>query len=226
MTDPHITKLQDLFQIGEANSVSLRAISRYGWNLPTMNENFTAAYYPAVEDRWSAAMSRARALNACGYSVYTPLNPVRPEFAEGAVSDVDIITRRLLLVDLDRADTRPDGPPASDDEIRAAFDVADRIEEGLRNFAAFRDASDARPTRVMSGNGVHLLYRLPDLPNDRETRDVVALFLKALASRFNDSSIKVDTTVSNASRITKLPGTVAWKAYEETNRPFREACFV
>lgn len=220
MTGPHITRLQDLFQIGQGNPISLRAISPFEMGLHPVNECFNATDFPEIEDRWAAAMSRAKELNAAGYNLYTLLNPIKPEFPGPAVRDADIVTRRLLLIDLDRADVEVRKVPATNEEIKAAFLVADQIEEWLRN------TYGASPTRVMSGNGIHLLYRLPDLPNDKTTRDRIASVLKTLAGQFNSSSVEVDTTVFNASRITKLPGTVARKGTPEADRPYREACFV
>jgi hypothetical protein len=45
--------------------------------------------------------------------------------------------------------------------------------------------------------------------------------LKRLDARFSDSRVKIDTTVSNAARITKLYGTVARKGADTPDRPHR-----
>jgi hypothetical protein len=69
-----------------------------------------------------------------------------------------------------------------------------------------------------SGNGYHLLYRV-DLPNDRESLELVRGILEALAFRFDDDRVKVDTTTSNAARIWKLYGTTARKGDDTQERP-------
>ena len=57
-------------------------------------------------------------------------------------------------------------------------------------------------TAAESGNGMHLLYAL-DMPNDTESRELVKEVLEALARRFDDGAVKVDTSVYNAGRILK-----------------------
>jgi hypothetical protein len=66
-----------------------------------------------------------------------------------------------------------------------------------------------------SGNGWHLLYPL-DLPNDKQTKEVVKGVLDGLASMFDDEKVKIDTAVHNASRITRLYGTMNRKGDEDT----------
>ncbi|MFL6046309.1 MAG: hypothetical protein ACJ72M_14470 [Propionibacteriaceae bacterium] len=44
-----------------------------------------------------------------------------------------------------------------------------------------------------------------DLPNDEPSRELVHGFLKALAARFDDETIKIDTSVANAARICGYP---------------------
>jgi len=54
----------------------------------------------------------------------------------------------------------------------------------------------------------------------------VEQFLKALAVRFNNSVVGADTSVFNASRITKVIGTVARKGIASEGRPYRIARLV
>ena len=75
----------------------------------------------------------------------------------------------------------------------------------------------------MSGNGHHLYYVLSDIPNDNEATRTIALFLKKLAEKFNNPAVKIDTAVSNASRITKVLGTIARKGIATAERPYRMA---
>jgi hypothetical protein len=80
------------------------------------------------------------------------------------------------------------------------------------------------PPRVTakSGNGYHLIYNI-DLPNDKESADLVKAVLNALASKFDNEFAKVDTTVFNAARIVKAYGTLAAKGDSTPERPHRIA---
>ena len=79
------------------------------------------------------------------------------------------------------------------------------------------------PIRVMSGNGHHLYYVLPEVANDDGAKHYVQSLLKSLAAEFDNDTVKIDTTVFNASRITKVVGTVARKGLESEGRPYRMA---
>ena len=74
------------------------------------------------------------------------------------------------------------------------------------------------PIIADSGNGWHLLYCI-DLPAD--DGGLVARVLKALAAKFSDAAVDIDTKVGNASRICKLYGTVAAKGKHSPERPHR-----
>ncbi|MCJ2180817.1 hypothetical protein [Novosphingobium album (ex Hu et al. 2023)] len=212
-----IERLQALFQIGGENPITLRALAPKGQALSARNLNFRATEFPSVEARWAAFAEQALHLNDTGYNIYTCMNPILPNFTGDAVKDEHILSRRLLLIDLDRSDTND--APATDDEIKLAGHVADDIEGWLR------ERWNSEPTRVMSGNGIHLYYPLDDLPNDQASRDHVRNVLSSLAGQFVNPTIKVDTSVSNASRITKVPGTIARKGTPTEGRPFRKAVF-
>jgi hypothetical protein len=82
-----------------------------------------------------------------------------------------------------------------------------------------------QPMLNSSGNGAHLMYPFNE-PNDDATRDLIQSFLKSLANRFNEPGIEVDTTVYNAARIWRLPGTYACKGDSTTERPHRLASII
>jgi hypothetical protein len=75
----------------------------------------------------------------------------------------------------------------------------------------------------MSGNGHHLYYVLPEISNDEESRKCFQVLLNSLASEFDNEVVKIDTTVFNASRITKVVGTIARKGLKSAERPYRMA---
>lgn len=76
---------------------------------------------------------------------------------------------------------------------------------------------------MMSGNGYHLYYVLNELLNDEMHKKLVEGALRELAEKFNTGIVAVDTVVFNASRITKVPGTIARKGENTTERPHRMA---
>jgi P4 family phage/plasmid primase-like protien len=76
-----------------------------------------------------------------------------------------------------------------------------------------------------SGNGFHLLYSI-DLPNDQVHHDLAMRVLQTLSQRFSDDAVKLDTTVANASRITKLYGTWARKGAPTAERPHRRSALL
>jgi len=213
-----LARLQGLFQIGEQNPITLRGIFPGKLKKPAVNLNFCASDHASIEDRWAAFAEQAESLNRHGYNIYTCINPIRPDLREGAVNDNDITHRRLLLIDLDRTGTHD--APATDDEIKLASLVADSIEGWLA------ERYDGEPTRTMSGSGIHLYYPLAETPNNRESRDHVRNVLKSLAQKFDTPDIHLDLAVSNASRITKVPGSVARKGSPTEDRPFRKAVFL
>ena len=208
-------------ELSEGAPISLRALKPKGsqLNLFTKNLTFHPSEYDSADALRLAFEDRAIALNEAGYNVYTVMNQIRSDFyGHEAVKDVDVTHRKNLLVDLDRIDDT--SFPASDAEIDAAFELGRHVEGYLRA-EGFPD-----PHWVHSGNGYHLYYRLAPIPESERARKVVEQFLKALAVRFNNSVAGVDTSVFNASRITKVIGTVARKGIASEGRPYRIARLV
>ncbi len=213
-----LAKMWPIFPIGHDNPISLRAISPA---LSPTNITFTAREYPDTQVRQRAFEVEALRLNEQGYNVYIVMNPINPDFEGGrsnglAVCDEHIACRHRLLIDLDRVEVLK--APATATDIQEAGDVADRISDYLQS------AHAVEPFRVMSGNGIHLYVPLDDFPNDNSSNESCRQVLRALAQRFNTDNIKVDTAVYNASRITKVPGTIARKGDEAHGRPYRMAC--
>lgn len=218
-----LSKMWPIFPIGQINPISLRAI----WpkdaprRLPVQNMTFNATEFPELEARKQAFADAALELNSIGYNTYVVFNQIKADF-EGdlhnrmAVGDAHIASRQRLLIDLDRTGILDE--PATDAEIEEAFAVSEKISAHLN------DQFGLEPFKVMSGNGIHLYLPLDDIPNDPASNSCCQAMLKALARRFNTDNIKVDQAVYNASRITKVPGTIARKGCETAERPFRMAC--
>ena len=123
--------------------------------------------------------------------------------------------RDLLLIDIDRVEKKK--APANDSEVEAANQLA----EDVMSYLAAKDWPE--PIRVMSGNGHHLYYVLSKFANTEASTSYVQSFLKSLATEFDNDTVQIDSAVFNASRITKVVGTVARKGLESEGRPYRIA---
>jgi RecA-family ATPase len=157
--------------------------------------------------------------------IYLTLNPVRPDLlarahnrlrphAEETSTDRDVSRRRWLLIDIDPV--RPTGISATEEELAAAGETARKISAFLASWGW------PRPLLTLSGNGAHLLYRI-ELANDEAARELVRRVLEALDARFSTEVVRVDTSVHNAARICKVPGTLAAKGDSTKERPHRRA---
>lgn len=146
--------------------------------------------------------------------VYFTLNPVEPK-TKGAAGDNEIARLTALGIDCDAV--RTSGISSTDAEHDAALKRACEVRLYLMDEFGFPvlDLCD-------SGNGGHVNCRI-DLPNDEPSRKRVEEFLAALARRFPDDVVKVDTTVANPSRIWKTYGTMACKGSDTPDRPHRLA---
>jgi len=217
MDDNGIAEIKKLWRLIATSSTSileLRAIWP-GRSKPPVTEHFRAETYPTIDARKEAFERSALHHNAQGYNCYIVMNPIAPDFEGKAASDRDIAYRDLLLIDIDRAAKAKE--PASDAEIEEARKLADDVEAYLST------RWDGQPIRVMSGNGHHIYLPLSDVPNSDAATRAIEQFLKTLAKKFNNAQVRIDTTVFNASRITKVIGTVARKGTEAPGRPYRMA---
>lgn len=174
----------------------------------------------------SAKLAKDAASIKRAKGIYFIPNPVKPALLARATnsaravgkgdpttSDNDIECRRWLLIDADAV--RPAGIAASDEEHAAALARVAQIAAWLT------EQGWPAPIEADSGNGGHLLYRI-DLPTD--DGGLVQRCLEALASRFDDATVKIDKSVFNPARIWKLYGTLACKgdaAAAAIGRPHR-----
>jgi replicative DNA helicase len=150
--------------------------------------------------------------------IYVVMNPfAEAAIANATVNDAAVTRRRWLLIDLDPV--RPKDANATDAELDAATKRAAKVSEDLTALGW------PLPVSAISGNGAHLLYRL-DEPNDAATTELTENVLAALAEKYTDEQVELDTTVSNASRITKLYGTLTRKGATTEERPWRPSMIV
>jgi hypothetical protein len=176
-------------------------------------------------DAFVAATSRISGADAV--AVYVTLNPVNPALLARAANrirdgkptttgDADILRRRNALLDFDPV--RPADIGATDEERDEAVRSRDRAERCLRDEFGWPDPVMS----TMSGNGGGLVYRI-DLPNDAASADLVRRVVQGAAVLFGTERVAVDTTTYNASRITKVTGTVSAKGDHMPDRPWRLA---
>ena len=136
---------------------------------------------------------------------------------DASTSDSDITRRCWLVIDLDPV--RPSGISSTDMEKEAALAKAYTVIDELSI------EGWAEPMLADSGNGYHILYRI-DLDNSLENKNLCENVLKALAQRFDNEAVKVDTSLANASRIVKFYGTMARKGDSTADRPHRASSLI
>jgi len=173
-------------------------------------------------DDWSLAARAVAELPRCK-AVYFCLNGCDPALLARSANrirragrgettgDQHVPARHWLLIDVDP--TRPAGISATAAEKEHAHQVARRVYAWLRGVLGFPE-----PIVCDSGNGYHLLFGIAQPGDDG---GLVQRCLQALAERFNTTEATVDTSVYNAARICKLPGTVARKGDSTEDRPHR-----
>ena len=208
-----ISEMWRVFFVNDKSVIEIRCID------PNTGIAHTSLFcgpdYESIEDLKRAVETYAIMKNRAGYNIYTIMNQIRPDFCEGSATDNDIKRRNLLLIDIDRTGSKK--APASDAELKAAECLTRDIE------AYLADQQWTLKAKVMSGNGYHLYYQLDDLENTEEVTKAVKSTLKALAKKFDNETVCVDKGVFNASRISKVPGTIARKGTESEERPYRMA---
>lgn len=218
-------QLAEHFRAAQAVKVEDAALEIRAFKVPDGqgNQSHRSGIYSDLD---AAARDVAHLAEVSSGSVYVTLNPVRnPGSAEtintlqpngGRVKDEDVIRRSVLLVDVDP--TRPTGTSATDAEKKCAAAVLKEAGNLLREHGF------SPPMVIDSGNGYHLLYPV-DLPNDEESQRLVKSVLKRLDAEVSTDEAKIDTVVHNASRITKIAGTISNKGEPLPERPHRVAKF-
>ena len=139
------------------------------------------------------------------------------EYASNTTSDAEIIRRELVLIDVDPI--RPAGVSSTDEELKLSEGVLREVVSYLRN------QGFPEPVIACSGNGYHAIYKV-DLPNTKESTQLIKDFLYALDEKFSDDKAKVDKTTYNPARITKMYGTIACKGDSTETRPHRRSKIV
>jgi len=192
---------------------------------PKAGKNGTVSGYFSEETAFCNAIA---AWDGKVPGLYATLNPVKPEllarranrmetYAKETTADADILARHWFPIDFDPV--RASGISSTDAEHHAAIERATACREWLLQ------AYSVDSVLLDSGNGAHLLVRVA-LPNTTETTAQIKAALEGIAAKFTDDGVIVDTSVANAARIWKIPGTLACKGDNLPERPHRRAQFV
>lgn len=209
--------LQTLFHPGDAFEVRVLSATSVGWRTP----HTVAGYFDYDHVADARVCIDALASYAGAYVTINPVNPALLSRAynrlgaaqrDATTSDGDILCRRWLFVDVDPV--RPAGISATDDEKSAARETAECLRDSLES------VSWPEPVMVDSGNGFYLLYRI-NLPAD--DGGLVSRVLKAMSASMSTETVHIDTSVSNAARIARIPGTWNRKGDHRPERPHRLA---
>lgn len=209
--------LQTLFEPGDVFEIRILGATAPGWRTPHTDAGYFD--YEHIND-----IPQHIAELASYNGVYLTLNPVNPALLARAnnrivtaqrnatTSDGDILCRRWLFFDIDPI--RPAGISATNEEHDNARKTAIQLRDILT------DRGWPLPIEVDSGNGNYLLYMV-DLPaNDN---GICGRVLKAVSDLVKNDLVDIDTSVSNAARIARIPGTWNRKGENIPIRPWRMA---
>lgn len=134
----------------------------------------------------------------CYYTTQAPrLMSVPNRIGTRSLRNDDIASFARIVFDLD---TVREGRPASDDEMESAFDLG----ADLRKFL-YREGWPM-PVWIHSGNGLHLIYRTPPIPNSPEFNAMLRTIYGGLHREFSNPTVTFDRSVRNAGRIMRCPG--------------------
>lgn len=160
-------------------------------------------------------------------SIYITMNPVQPDLLARAnnrllglqrqsptTDDTNILARRWLLLDFDPV--RPTGISSTAAELKLAAECAKAARSALSQ------RGWPNPVSALSGNGIHLLYRIAQ-PCTEDSTELLRGTLYTLRDEFSSEQVQLDTTVFNASRVTKLYGTLTRKGDSTPERPHRRS---
>lgn len=157
-------------------------------------------------------------------NIYFTINSLAPalygrpqcEMARGGgvktTQDSEITRRNWVLIDFDcNRPTEVNSTDAQKEEARRCAGQAYLwlIAHGV-----------SRPVVVDSGNGYHL-YIPCDIPQDDYADSLIKEFVAALSIAFSTPSVKIDSVVYNASRISRLPGCYNRKGANIPDQPQR-----
>ncbi len=176
-----------------------------------------------------ALCQQLTALNLESYTVYQVLGRLNGSYVAGkqlnvlvphariTAKDADIETMISIVTDFDP--NRLAKTSASEPEKQAAY-------KRLLLYLADMKAAGMIPSIITdSGNGYNA-YFCVNLPNTPENVRLVQDFNHICCLGYSDDIVNFDPTVTNPSRLVKLPGTWAVKGANTPDRPHRQSCIL
>lgn len=159
-------------------------------------------------------------------AIYYTLNPIHSDAAKRighwkpnllkakgrAARDVDISRRNLFLVDVDAK--RPSNTSSTDEEKATALVLTEKVR------AYLTEQGFPEPIFMDSGNGYALLYKGA---GGYAGGTIWTEVLRHLDATFSTADEKIDTSVGNAARVSRLPFTMNRKGTSTEERPHRRA---
>lgn len=176
-----------------------------------------------------AFCKQVTALHLENYTAYQVLGELRNEYVAGkslnvlvphaknTAKDGDIQTICYIMADFDPK--RPPKTSATEAEKQAA-------DQRMVLYLADMKCVGLIPSTITnSGNGYNAYFRV-DLPNTPENVKLVQDFNRICHIGYSDDLVEFDPTVTNPSRLAKLPGTWAVKGQNTSERPHRQSCIL
>nr|WP_302595397.1 hypothetical protein [uncultured Cellulosilyticum sp.] len=184
-----------------------------------INRGIKAGIFNDVEE----ILVQTKKYNQKGCPVYMTINPIKDDYLKDkpinelvavkeAVKDKDIAYLSKIMIDFNPV--RPSNISSTDEEKAEAKELLKKVRQFLG------DNGFPKPMLCDSGNGYHLFYVI-DLDNTKENVGLIKKFLRTLDKLFSNDKVKIDVTTGNASRITRLYGTVNCKGDNTEDRPHR-----
>ena len=176
-----------------------------------------------------AFCKQVTALHLENYTAYQVLGELRNEYVAGkslnelalhaknTAKDGDIQTICYIMTDFDPM--RPSKTSATEAEKQAAY-------QRLVLYLVDMKGAGLIPSIITdSGNGYNAYFRV-NLPNTPENVKLVKDFVRICHIGYSDDLVEFDPTVTNPSRLAKLPGTWAVKGQNTSERPHRQSCIL
>lgn len=188
--------------------------------LEANGKRVSSGYFRDVE----VMLDQLSRLNSIDSNVYITLNNIKPECysreqrdrfitnTKVQTSDNDICGYEWLFIDADPK--RPAGVSSTDEQLNQAKSIGNKVYVFMKNLG-FNE-----PITAMSGNGIHLLYKIR-LRNSDENKALIKNCLLVLDMLFSNDCVDIDKTNFNPARICKLYGTVARKGSNTAENPHR-----
>ncbi len=130
---------------------------------------------------------------------------------------------RLQIIALDIDPIRPKGEASTDAELKIAE------EKMLQVKAWLKKEFNCEPFITMSGNGFHILIKIPSIELNEFNRAGLEQKLEAFShevqAKFNDAVVHIDSTF-DLPRVMKVPGTVSTKGLDTKERPWRMCAII